>query len=229
VTYDEACALCAQRGWLSRVAPGFRDAVLRDSRLRQVAAGTYAYHVGDACDGLWGLVDGVFAIDVAAGDREPETRIIRHPCSWHGETGLVIGAGRVVALRAVSACTVLHLPLHRVTAILSATPEHWRWIALLSAEHSLLAMQYAEDFMVRDSRRRVASVLLRLAGCTGIDAGAPAPVMVSQDDLARITNLSRGILNTILREFEEAGLVRRSYRQIDIDAPERLRRLAQGD
>jgi DNA-binding GntR family transcriptional regulator len=48
---------------------------------------------------------------------------------------------------------------------------------------------------------------------------------LSQEELAAISNLSRTSISTILREFEEAGLVTLGYRSVSLTYPARLRAL----
>lgn len=227
MTYEKACDLLAETGWLSRVDPAFRIAALEGSKLKEFDAGEYVYHVGDESDGLWGLADGALSLDVAAGDREPEMRLIRHPGTWHGEIGVVTRMGRIVALRATQPSTLLQLPMRRLKTMLEGNPGYWRWIALLSVEHTLLASQFAEDFMVRDTRQRIAVILLRLSGYLGMDGGRASAVTIAQDDLARICNLSRSVLSPILREFEQLGAIRRRYREIQVDRPKILLKIAE--
>ena len=226
MTFETALEISSQRGWLARVAPSFRDAVLAVSRVKYFDSGDYVYHVGDTSDGLWCLASGVLGIEVAAGEFHPELRMIRHTGTWYGETAIITGANRVVALRAMQRCTMLHLPKHKLEAILASNPSYWQWIALLAAEHSLLAMQVAEDLMMRDTRQRIAMILLRLSGFVDADGGQTSPIIASQQEIGRICNISRGVLNKVLKDFENSGLIRSTYCQIDLLAPEGLLQFA---
>jgi DNA-binding MarR family transcriptional regulator len=79
--------------------------------------------------------------------------------------------------------------------------------------------------MIRDPQTRATAILLRLAGCRGghLDLPEPAEVDVSQEALARLTNLSRTTLGEMLRKYEEAGWISQSYRRLTILAPKALR------
>lgn len=109
--------------------------------------------------------------------------------------------------------------------IVHADPEAWRWCALLSLRNSLLAVSVADALMIPGARRRMAAILLILAGQA--DMGRPAgtsPFEASQDELARMANLSRSSTGRLLQAFEAQGLIASGYRQIRVVDPAGLQR-----
>jgi DNA-binding MarR family transcriptional regulator len=82
--------------------------------------------------------------------------------------------------------------------------------------------------MRRDSKQRLVSLLLRLAGCrTAGHSLFMHEVDASQEDLAAISNLARTTVIGILNQLEEARLVERRYRRLRIANPDALRALIQ--
>jgi CRP-like cAMP-binding protein len=122
---------------------------------------------------------------------------------------------------------LLHLPIAEFEAIAAEDPQAWRWLAVLPIQQTVLATGVAEDLMIRDPRRRLLATLLRLAALRGPFAGTePQDVMVSQEDLASIVNLSRTAVGLMLRALEAEGLVGRRYSRIRIADPAAASRLA---
>ena len=71
-----------------------------------------------------------------------------------------------------------------------------------------------------DLRSRVAALLL---GETEVEEGL---IRLSQSTLAELLGASRPRVNRILKEFERGGLVRLTYRRVEILDPEGLHRIA---
>lgn len=127
----------------------------------------------------------------------------------------------------VAPCAFISAPMvaSEFAAIAAGNAEAWRWLALLTVLHNDLAISVSDDLMIRDPQTRATAILLRLAGCRGgrLDLPEPAEVDVSQEALARLTNLSRTTLGEMLRKYEEAGWISQSYRRLTILAPKALR------
>jgi hypothetical protein len=112
---------------------------------------------------------------------------------------------------------LLHLPMAEFEGVAAADPHAWRWLAMLPAKQAILATGVAEDLMIRDPRRSLWAILLRLA--SRAEPGSPAEyeeIAASQDDLACIANLSRTAVGVMLRGFEADGMIERRYRRIRI-------------
>ena len=127
------------------------------------------------------------------------------------------GDPRQVGLVATRASLLLHPPIAEFEAIAAEDPQAWRWLAILPIQQALLATGVAEDLMIRDPRRRLLATLLRLAALRGPLAGPePLDIVVSQENLAAIVNLSRTATGLMLRAFEAEGLIERRYSRIRI-------------
>jgi CRP-like cAMP-binding protein len=83
----------------------------------------------------------------------------------------------------------------------------------------------ADALMVRHAAARVAAMLLVMGSSGASPDSLPDPAFeVNQEDLARITNLSRSSLGRILADFAAEGLISFGYRQIRIADAAGLRR-----
>jgi CRP-like cAMP-binding protein len=112
--------------------------------------------------------------------------------------------------------TLATLPLADCHAILKADPTAWRWIALMTAMTVELSGGVIADLLLRDPVKRVAALLLRLAGMRSavFAAKEPAPIYLSQEKLAHLVNLSRNSIIPILSGFQKRGFIQAKYGSI---------------
>lgn len=140
------------------------------------------------------------------------------PGYWAGEGPAINRMPRRVSLIAARPSVLLNLPLPDFDALAAQDPETWRWLALLSTMQLDMAIGVIDDLLIRPPRRRVAALLLRLAGARE-NLFMPqqlADIHVSQEQLAIIVALSRTALGDILREFVAAGMIEIEYGRVRI-------------
>jgi CRP/FNR family cyclic AMP-dependent transcriptional regulator len=215
----------AEHGWLKLVSDAFRDDALRRSFVRSYDRGEYVYRIDDPSGGMFGVASGGIALEVAPGSQAPYVGHFMLPGTWLGQAAIITRQPRRVGVIATRPTTVLMLPDSEFASIAASNPEAWRWLALLTVLHNDLAISVSDDLMIRDPQIRATAILLRLSGCRGghLDLPEPAEIDLSQEQLARMTNLSRTTLGEMLRKYEEAGWISQSYRRLTILAPNILR------
>lgn len=214
----DARTALARRGWLSRTPAAFRDAVLSQTSLRSFGAGTTIYSEGDPSDGLWGLAEGTIGLELAGERRSPSFAYLSGRGFWIGAQTLIMGPGRQVGLVALRPCRMLYLSGAAFHAIAQKDAEAWRWLAALPLIQNAVAFGVLDDLLIRESDRRCAAILLRLAGCRGPFAqDEPDDIYATQEQLAEICNLSRTSLGEVLRAFDRQGFISRRYGRIVID------------
>ena len=223
---EQAKIFLRHNGWLSRTSTEFCDVVCQRSHVKKLHAGKILFRAGDEHRGLFGLVTGGLSAFIAPNDTLPAFAHLFHPGSWFGEIPALTGCLHVVGTQATRESTILHLPARTLNEILVANPEYWKFLGQLAAAHLEISITAIADLMLRDSKQRLAAIVLRLAGCRS--AGEPLlehEMHVSQEDIAAISNLSRTTVISILNQLEEAGLIERSYRRLRISDPDGLRAL----
>ena len=104
-------------------------------------------------------------------------------------------------------------------------------MGLLAVDYGNTAINVAADLMIRDTRRRCAASLLRIANCRfeSPEDADQVDAPLSQDELAALSNMSRTTISTILRDLENDGLIKLGYRSVTVIHPGRLRALADDD
>jgi CRP-like cAMP-binding protein len=206
------------------VSPRLSDLIFRACLVRDVPAHTYLQQVADDPGGMWGLKEGALAVEFAPGRRDPQLSYLLLPPLWLGEGSIIANIPRLIGVSTTRRSVLLHLPAQRFLDIASEEPLLWRWAASVSRENFERAMRMTDALMVRNSEARIVAVLVQLGGRLGKHANAPRALDVSQAQLAAIANVSRSVLNPVLKALASQGVVALGNRTITIVDPVALGR-----
>lgn len=214
-----ARSVLSERGWLAATPASFRDAVLDRCELHCFESGKTVYCRDDPPGGLWGLAAGGIAIEITALDHGALFGHFAGPGYWIGAAPTVMRNTRHVGIVTTRPSALMHLSMTAFEEIAAMDSDTWRWLAVLPIQQAVLATGLASDLMIRDPRRRVMAILLRLAGRRGpFVVSEPQEIVASQEEIAGIVNLSRTALGNMLRGFEKERLLERRYRRISVDS-----------
>lgn len=220
---DSAREFLRHRGWLAELPPDLREALLARCRLLPpFARGDAVVRIGDEPDGLYGVVSGSFAFQLAPNEQGPHTFHLYRPGAWFGELAHCLGKPRASTLIATRRSRCLRLPAKELDGLLKEEPELWRWLAVSLAYNVKIAFCAVDDMTIRLPRRRIAAVLLRLAGARGdafADAEPLSELDVTHHDIAFLANVSRSAVGENLRLLEEEGFIECSYGRIRLLDP----------
>jgi CRP-like cAMP-binding protein len=225
LTWPHELQLLYDTGWLAETPESFRQAVLDRCVVKKFGRGEAIYHPSDPPGGLYGFVAGGIGVEVMPEDRESYLGLFVLPGFWIGEVSVLTRKSRAVGLRATRDSVLAHLPLAQWDVIASTDNDAWRWFAHLPLRNELLLVAFADALLIPRASARLAAMLLVLCSSGGKPHDRSAePLDISQEDLARITNLSRSSAGRILKAFESERLIDYHYRQLRIIDLEGLRR-----
>jgi CRP/FNR family cyclic AMP-dependent transcriptional regulator len=217
-------------GWLNQMPADFRTAILRNCVWQTYEAGASLFAAGDPPGGIFGIADGSVGTSTLLGAPDSPMVHIGRRGFWSGMGSLLSGEPRRMSAFAITEALIANVPLPALRALLSERPEWWQHIgqlALLSID--IIGNGFA-DLMIRDSGRRCAAILLRLCESRFDDSeNISREVMVTQEEIANMANLSRATVNTILRRLAQQRLIEIRYRSIIVVETKRLRKLANGE
>jgi CRP/FNR family cyclic AMP-dependent transcriptional regulator len=217
-------------GWLSRMPADFRTAILRNCVWQNYEAGASLFVAGDPPGGIFGIADGSVGTSTLLGAPDSPMVHIARRGFWSGMGSILSGEPRRMSASAITAALVANVPLPALHALLSERPEWWQHIGQLALSSIDIIGNGFVDLMIRDSGRRCAAILLRLCECRFHDiADISREVMVTQEEVAAMANLSRATVNTILRRFAKQRLIELRYRSIIVVGTKGLRKLANGE
>ena len=219
--------VAAASRWLANAPAAFRDAVLARSQPRHYVDGEFIQSGTDDAGGIYGVVGGTVRLMLTAVDHGPYCGHLLRPGSWAGEGPAIAGGPRLVSLVSSGESTMLWLSRRAIAEVVALDDGHWRHFVGLMSQNLDLALGAIADLMLRDHRKRLVAVLLRVAGRRIGDTADDRPevVALTQGDLATMANVTRTTAGATLRALERSGLVKIGYGQITIVSPARMRKL----
>ncbi len=222
---DGVKSIVLAKGWLSRTPDAFQRAVLQRCLLRKFKLGASIYRKGDSPGGLFGLVSGALALDIAPSERGPNMAYFLRPGAWFGGAPAFTGQPRQVGFRATRSTELLYLPLHAINAIVAEDSSSWRYFALVGFANLEIAISVCDDLMIRDHSKRFVAMLLQLGGCrlTTPPGANLIEIDVGQAELATMANVARTTAGAPLRRLARSGHIDMAYRRIRIVDPDGLR------
>jgi CRP/FNR family transcriptional regulator, cyclic AMP receptor protein len=221
-TSERLAVLTNNAGWFGRAPKEFQDAVLSRCEWRVCAAGQTIYQATDEQADFCGIADGSVDIYSRFGVGDNPLLHVVHEGFWIGY-GTVVARERPRVTAVARVDTLLAcVPERILRKLLGARPEWWQVIATGVLEYGDMAISAYVDSLIPDNDRRCACTLLRIAGLKHPRRSLPdrTEVLITQDELATMVNLSRTTLVQVLRRFELQGLVEQGYRTLRvIDVP----------
>ncbi len=217
-------ALLLAEGWLASMPLPLRDAITVGWSWQVVVPNQALSHGGDEVGGIIGIASGTALVFSAIGtvDAGP-IHLFRAPF-WFGLLPATEGRPRILSVVARTECIIVRVPQSVIASLFALQPQLWRHMHALTMTHLEMVSQTASDLAVRDSKRRLIAVLLRLGGLrwSGDDA---VSLEISQEDVSSMANVSRQTTIVIFSDLKANGLLKTGYRSISIMAPSALRAL----
>jgi len=207
-------------GWLADRPPDVRAEVLGRCRLLQPKPGSFLRLSGDDPGGIYGVASGGIGIQLPlAAEGQALVHVARRG-TWFGYGLARTNGPWPMSYPVMEPSVLLHLPLPDLREIRATKPWMLPHLQAL-AEYGLeRAVANVTSLMIRNPARRIAATLLRVAPES--EAGAPATLVVSQEQLGEMANAARDVVNRALKRFEARGWVSIGYRSITIHHAEGL-------
>lgn len=221
----DAKDLLARVGWLSTAPEPFRLNLLGRCRFLKIAEGEHVYGLDDPPGGIYGIASGSIALTAAPQERGPYFAHLMGTGNWFGLAAAMHKHTRIVGTKATRPSALLLLPMAEFDALVTENPGAWRFFTAMALLNARIAMNAADDLLIRDTSRRCIASLLRLAGLRNDAELTPAfeEVDVTQEELANLSNLSRNATGLLLRDMQRRGYIELAYKSIRILNPDALR------
>lgn len=204
-----------ERGWLADQSDDIRRAVLKMARKVLYPEGEFVFHAGDSEGGLYGVVTGGIGVHLPADTGETLLVHILRTGVWFGYGPLVRGRRRSLSFSLIEPSLLFHLPLASALEIAGRSPAHQRAILSVSEYGMDVATRVIETLMIRNTNRRIAATLLRVAPAWEEDHPG-CEIQVTQTQLGEMANVDRQVVNRVLKRFEAEGWLQVSYRRIKV-------------
>jgi CRP/FNR family cyclic AMP-dependent transcriptional regulator len=212
--------------WFSGLPGSLQDSLLIVMRQRRVTPGKRVFESGAPACGLYALLDGSIRFNDPVSQQQwrPQPTLVRP--YWFGEVSLFDDLPRRHDAYAEDQIILLHIPQASLEAVLQAHPHHWRGFSQLLGRKLGLTVPHPDEVTLMPTDERVAFRLLLLTEGYG-DMNRSVRVVSIHDVLSRRRlGLAPEVVDRVIAQFAERGILRRDHDSICILDTDRLRKAA---
>jgi CRP-like cAMP-binding protein len=152
------------RGWLAEVEPALAAAVIDAGRLVKIGKGQPLFNPGDDPGGMYGVAKGGMIMAARGRNGLPLPGHIARACHWFGYASVFDKQRRTLTIWANEPSVLLHVPLAEFSRLKAQFPASERSFGRLATIGEAGYLALAADLLIRNTDRRIASVLLRVSG-----------------------------------------------------------------
>jgi CRP/FNR family transcriptional regulator, cyclic AMP receptor protein len=214
-------------GFLGRLAPPDRDALLAAGRSRRYRRGSAVFLEGDTGHFVVLLVGGRVKVVSATVEGAETILSVRGPGDLVGELSAIVedGAPRSASVIAIEPVAASIISATEFRGIVEARPAIAVELVRTLAGHLRHADRRRVDNAGYSTTRRLARLVVELAVPTGLAVGRPVTLTMtmSQQELAGLVGASRESVVRALSTLRQRGLVETSRRSVTVRDIERLR------
>lgn len=227
MTLADAQYMLQQRGWLAGCDQGIQAAVLESARLLSFRTGQALFHPKDEPGGIYGVVKGGILLSTTGVDGLPVAGHIMRKGGWFGYGSVALRQNRILTAQANEVSDVLQLPLKAIEHMRAVLPDAARAFGQLAAHGEAILLSMVADLLIRDTDRRLASILLRVTGARDqIAADDPRGVPLTQTLFGELANTSGHTVARFVSWAQTLGLISWSYGRVRILDADRLEHFA---
>jgi CRP-like cAMP-binding protein len=202
--------------WFASLPPALQARMAERAMPRSFRTGQYLLRQGDPPRGLFGVVQGRTRHVCAVGEDREVLMHVGGPGLWTGEYPLLAGGPSIGSVIADAPTLALHLSARDWQRIVADEPRWLQPFAALLAERFATAFRAYADAQAMTRDEWVHARLKRVAEMEH-EHGSPASrIRLSQVHLASMLGLSRQTLNSALSRLQQRGLLRVSFRMIEL-------------
>ncbi len=213
--------------WFAGLPAALQESIVQHAQWVRLSAGQFLFRRGDASDGVYAVLEGAVNVGVVDEQGKEALLVIAEPVMWFGEICLVDDLPRTHDAVAALPTILLKLDQQVFRGLLNQQPEYWRYIALLLSQKLRLVLQDVESFTLFPAAKRLAQRLMQITEGYGHRDVRQPIIRLSQERLALLLSLSRQTTNSLLKGFEEQGIIRLGFGEIEVLDFQRLQQEAQ--
>jgi CRP-like cAMP-binding protein len=219
---DELARLLEQSAWTAGLTREQRRRVEHDVIERAYPAGAVIFSKGEPAMHWIGVIEGMAKADNVTADGRSTTFIGVSAGGWFGEGSVLKREARPYEVVALRDARLALLPRATFEWLLgSSLPFNRFLIDQLNARLGQVVALVEHDRM-HDAPSQVAHCLAELCN-PQLNPAGQRTIAISQEEVGRLSGISRQITNRALHELEAAGLVGVSYGAINVFDVEGLR------
>lgn len=192
------------------------------AKVRHFEEKALIYDKGDRHSALSVIAEGAVRINSVSATGQEATLMIFEAGTWFGDNVFSPGMARVYGATAHSNVTLIELPGDKFRQLLSKYPENYAVALDLLSRRLWSAISVIEDDALRGMEARIGRRLLLLAEYQrGQSLGdLPFSVRVTREHIANMMGMTRQGVHKMLKQFEQAGLLKLEYGRVTVLNPE---------
>jgi CRP-like cAMP-binding protein len=210
-----ALASACSSSWLSAQTPEFRERILRQSKLIKFSKDQRIIRLDERGSDLYFLLEGAVQVLVPRANLEVIPTHVLCPLQWFGEYGALTGCENVAEYRARVPSTALVVTQSRLLGA-NSDPCFQKAVVELLAGALRDYLELSGGLAGLKGEHRVRSKLHTLSGSARAVMEGRRKVIISQDELAAVSCVSRTVVSKVLAQLETAGIISCGYRCIAI-------------
>jgi len=210
-----ASVLAAARNsaWLSLQESMFCEKVLRNSKLVKFSRDEHIIRLEERGSNLYFLFEGAVQVLVPQANREVMPSHVVSPFEWFGEYGALTGRNNIAEYRARMPSSALVVLRSRLAALEEDT-DFRRAATDLLADSVKRCLELSAGLAGLNGEERVRSKLYALAGAPWPVRSNERKIVISQDELATMSCVSRSVVSKVLSQLSSEGTVLTEYRGV---------------
>jgi len=187
--------------------------------LRRLSKNTLLFREGEACSGLYIILDGSIRIYRSTPDGQEQTLIVEGPKKTLAELPLFDNAPYPASARAAEDSRVLFLPLNEFRRLYHENPEIADAIILDLGRRIKRLVRLLERISLKSVPARVAAALLEEAEAAGAahDGGTFA-LPFTQEELATELSTTRESVSRAISELRDSGALAKDGTKLKIES-----------
>jgi CRP-like cAMP-binding protein len=198
----------ARRGWLAQTEAPLRLLILSAGYRVHVDRGERVFGQQDAPGGIYGVMSGGIGIEGSTEWHPLRLGHILRAGDWFGYRSALTGSARAMGFVAVEPSDLLLVPLGALTQLKRDRPEFVTLLISMAIRGDELGTLVACDLLIRNARRRIAAVLLRVTGAhDNVQPSDPRGFLLDQALLGEMANASRVYTNRTLAFLRQQGWI----------------------
>jgi CRP/FNR family cyclic AMP-dependent transcriptional regulator len=201
--------------WRVGLTDGQMERVNRDAFARSYPEGATVCPRGSPSIHWLGVIDGMLKVDTVSHDGKSTTFAGVPAGAWFGEGAVLKGEPRPYAVEAIRDSTVAFVPRATFQWLIDESRPFSRWLIEQLNARLAYYVGLVEIFRFKEAPQRVAFCIAELFN-PQLYPGTAAKLPISQDEIGRLSGLSRSNTNKALHDLEHAGLVRIKYGAIEV-------------
>jgi CRP-like cAMP-binding protein len=213
--------LAFESTWLSRENASFCEKLLTNSKVVFFRKNEPIIRLGEKGSNLYFLIEGSIHVFVPQANLEMVLSHMVSPSEWFGVFGAFTGECNIAEYISRTSSCALIVPQSQL-GLLEDDPAFYKSAAYLLARSLKRYLELSAGVSGLNVKERVRSKLYALSGTPSQTEKNEFKLILSQDELAKLSSTSRTVVSEVLSELANEGIIIVGYRHIVIRNRDRL-------